>query len=267
MASNKHLCSLLETARKHSFAPITGYHVGTVVLTDQNEIYLGANIEIMDCGLGQSIHAEQSAIIRVLHKGQAVKKIAVQKAPCAFCRQFMAELHNAFKIEILLPDNTNLSLNELYPLPFHPLDLEISAIPPFNSKWQIVNKEPLNLLEQSVKDLLIKRFSISHSPYTNSPGAVVLQTKSGQIYGGSYFENVAFNPSVEPIRSALVELVHNGGNMQEIVKVFCLKTNGRNVDHVKTMQLFLSTLKNTVEVTTIEVEARSIAELCVTMTN
>src|SRR5262249_35211429 len=50
----------------------------------------------------------------------------------------------------------------------------------------------------------------SYAPYSKSPAGVAIRTTAGRIVQGCYIENVAFNPSLSPLLTALVQLTAAG---------------------------------------------------------
>ncbi|MEO8504961.1 MAG: cytidine deaminase [Acidobacteriota bacterium] len=112
-------------ARKHAYAPYSGFAVGSAVLTDAGDIVSGANVENSVYGLG--ICAERVAISAAVAQGaRRIVAIAVcadiepPARPCGPCLQVMAEFSD--DIPILLCSTQSLrhlsSLRELLPQPF-----------------------------------------------------------------------------------------------------------------------------------------------------
>lgn len=78
--------------RKRAYAPYSKFKVGSALLTDQGEIFIGCNVENASYGL--AICAERSAIVSAVSNGrQNFVAIAVAAdplaAPCGACRQFI----------------------------------------------------------------------------------------------------------------------------------------------------------------------------------
>lgn len=120
-------------AIKNSYSPYNNYNVGCVLVTKNNKMFLGCNID--NYGI-QSICAERAAFssaisngykdfkeILVIGKNTNDKKFKVT-LPCGYCRQFMCEFcdkdfkiisyneenkeFKEYKLEELLPYNYNL---------------------------------------------------------------------------------------------------------------------------------------------------------------
>eukprot|EP00948_MAST-09A_sp_MAST-9A-sp1_P004268 g4268.t1 len=54
--------------------------------------------------------------------------------------------------------------------------------------------------------LLLRVTAKSYSPYTNYYSGVLLVTKNAYVYAGAYIESAAFNPSLAPLQTAIVNL-------------------------------------------------------------
>ena len=82
--------------RENAYAPYSKFQVGAALLTEDEKIYTGCNIE--NTSLGLSICAERVAIFKAVSDGfRSFKAIAiicdriVPCAPCGACRQVMME--------------------------------------------------------------------------------------------------------------------------------------------------------------------------------
>lgn len=83
-------------AMKNAYAPYSKFFVGAAVLTEDEKVYTGCNIENASYGL--SICAERNAIFKAISDGnRKFKAIAIISSgkdytkPCGACRQVMAE--------------------------------------------------------------------------------------------------------------------------------------------------------------------------------
>lgn len=84
-------------ARQSSYSPHSGYAVGAAVLTADDRVFLGCNVENASYGL--SLCAERAAIAAAVAGGARRLRavVVVTEAdppgtPCGACRQWMAEL-------------------------------------------------------------------------------------------------------------------------------------------------------------------------------
>lgn len=118
---------LVEEARKaklKAYAPYSNYQVGAALLTDEGEIFLGANIENASYGL--TVCAERNAIFKAILEGKRnFKALAVSvkegdmPLPCGACRQVMAEFSQEMEIILDLGEGMKVfTLNELLPHAF-----------------------------------------------------------------------------------------------------------------------------------------------------
>ena len=88
-------------ARDRAYAPYSGYAVGAALLTGDDKIYLGGNIE--NASYGATICAERTAFFKAVSEGESsFKAIAIAGGiagreptdyayPCGICRQVMQE--------------------------------------------------------------------------------------------------------------------------------------------------------------------------------
>lgn len=115
---------------KKAYAPYSKFYVGAAILTENDEIIQGCNVENASFGLTNC--AERTALFTATAMGKnKFKKLAVYvdreefTAPCGACRQVIHELSPG--IEILLVNNKGeikrTSDAELLPLSFGSKDL------------------------------------------------------------------------------------------------------------------------------------------------
>ena len=123
-------------AREASYSPYSGFAVGAALLTDDGEIFTGANIE--SASYSPTVCAERVAFFGAVHQGKrSFKAIAIVggmkgnavsdfTAPCGVCRQVMAEFADA-DFEIILYNGADVktyTLAELFPASFSKNDLK-----------------------------------------------------------------------------------------------------------------------------------------------
>lgn len=85
-------------ARKYSYSPYSKFKVGAALLTAENELYTGVNIE--NASFGLTVCAERTALLKAVSEGSS-NFVALAVAcdtdsfsdayPCGACRQVMAE--------------------------------------------------------------------------------------------------------------------------------------------------------------------------------
>ena len=145
--SGEDLSSLIEKAlkmRSFSYCPYSGYAVGAAVLTDDDSIYGGCNIE--NASYGATVCAERTAIFKAVSEGhKKIKAIAICGAPlstvsadsdegssipsdipyaypCGICRQVISEFAASPDIQVIvcrsISDYESHSLSELIPYAF-----------------------------------------------------------------------------------------------------------------------------------------------------
>lgn len=110
-------------ASKNAYAPYSNFHVGAAILTSDNKIITGCNIENRSFGLSNC--AERTAIFKTI--SEKLKPIAIAIAsidaksplpPCGACRQVISEFMPADSIIVFGNSAENLVLTtvkEIYP--------------------------------------------------------------------------------------------------------------------------------------------------------
>lgn len=117
-------------AQKMAYVPYSNFHVGAAILTDDDTIYSGCNIEI--ASYSPTICAERTAIFKAVSEGHKhIKAIAVVgdadfTYPCGVCRQVMREFGKDLNIIVAKSeeDYKEYSLEDLLPHSFGPEDLD-----------------------------------------------------------------------------------------------------------------------------------------------
>ena len=110
----------------NSYAPYSGIHVASAILTDKGNIYLGVNVE--NASLGLTMCAERTAIFNMVTHGDR-KPIIVAIVtdyeepipPCGACRQVIAEFNPEATIAMYSTKSKKLvitNLKQLLPTPF-----------------------------------------------------------------------------------------------------------------------------------------------------
>lgn len=50
----------------------------------------------------------------------------------------------------------------------------------------------------------------SYSPYSRCPAGAAIVTAAGEVYSGGYMESAAYNPSIPPLQTAIIDAVIDG---------------------------------------------------------
>ena len=126
-------------SRKSAYAPYSKFKVGAAILTNQEKIYGGFNIEC--ASYSPSNCAERTALFRAVYDGNYdFKAIAIVGgkenhdtpfldycAPCGVCRQMLREFCSPKEFKIILAKSIKeykiFSLDELLPYSFGPDNL------------------------------------------------------------------------------------------------------------------------------------------------
>ena len=127
----KHLAETAIKAKQNAIPTYSNFFVGAVVLTNENKVYTGCNIESSSYSL--TICAERNAIFKAISEGEReFKAIAVAGdtedyiSPCGACRQVISDLCGEIDV-ILVNSNGDYIVkktSELLPFAFGDKDLE-----------------------------------------------------------------------------------------------------------------------------------------------
>jgi len=189
--------------------PISDYFVTVLGLGKSGSIYTGVNLEFEKTSLNQAVHGEQFLIVNMRNHGETeIEEVVLSAAPCGYCRQFINEIAQDKPISINIPKNKGLKFNELLPHAFGPQDLgETSRL---LEPKEFALKESENERtrgDNQLREIAVDAAYKSYAPYTKAISGVAIETESGDVYTGSYLENVAYNPSLSPLQAALVALL------------------------------------------------------------
>lgn len=199
-------------AAEYALPVISSYRVGAIAEGIRpsgapiGALYFGANMEFAGEALSFTLHAEQSATVNAWQNGETgLTSLAVDEAPCGYCRQFLYETSTAQNkagpgLTIYLDGQPPQNLTVLLPQAFGPSDLGI--------KNALMNPERhgLNLETRTDDPVVLAALAAansSYAPYTSGFAGVAVETSAGMIYTGRYGENAAYNPSISPLESTL----------------------------------------------------------------
>lgn len=215
---------LLPVAKLYAVTSISQFPVGAVICAESSkknqgyDLYLGANIEFSGIALNQSVHAEQAAVVNAWHNGMdAIRSIATSAAPCGHCRQFLKELQNENELSIITATGNSheyrlSTLMDLLPEAFGPKDLNVKANPMTTSH----ERRSFKLISDTDDPLILKALDAaekSYAPYSKNFAGCAVQLNDQNTYAGRYLENAAFNPSVSPLQSAIINMTMSDINM------------------------------------------------------
>jgi cytidine deaminase len=117
-------------AKSKALPTYSNFHVGSALLTENDELFIGCNIESSSYSL--TICAERTAIFKALSEGaRKFKAIAIAAdapgfcPPCGACRQVISDLCG--DIDVVMIDHSDnlkiMKISELLPLAFSDKDL------------------------------------------------------------------------------------------------------------------------------------------------
>ncbi|PIN25134.1 Cytidine deaminase [Handroanthus impetiginosus] len=94
--------------------------------------------------------------------------------------------------------------------------------------------------ETLLREEALEAANNSHAPYSGCPSGVALMDCEGKVYGGSYVESAAYNPSLGPLQAALVAYVaRGGGDYERIVSAVLVEKEVAKVKQEDTVRLLL----------------------------
>jgi cytidine deaminase len=239
MTEQQLLIALLPAAREYSRPPLSSFRVGAVALGSSRVIYFGANLEVASA-LNQSVHAEQSAIANAFnHDDTGITAIAVTAAPCGHCRQFLNEITDGDRIEVLVSGQPARRVADLLPSPFGPKDLGITG--------GMFTKTAASGNQPAPQDRLIAMAASaaakSYAPHTKARSGCAIALANGAMVSGSYLENAAFNPSLGPLHAALVAVAMRRAAFDQISRVVLVESSGAVISQLETADMVLRALK------------------------
>lgn len=209
--------ALLPAAKAYAVVPISNYQVGAVAVGASGALYYGANMEFDGEALSFCIHGEQAATNNAWLNGETgITNLAINAAPCGYCRQFLYELNTAKTLSIQIADATQL-LTWFLPDAFGPQDLGI--------KGALMDAENHGLSitggDATALDALAAANSC-YAPYTTTYAGIALARDDG-TFMGRYAENAAYNPSMSPMESALSHMtLYSGKSPYEFPPTQCV---------------------------------------------
>ena len=157
----------LENARLIARPQISKFIVSAAGLGASGRVYLGANIEFPSMGLYSAIHAEEFVICSARNNGElALRSLAISHFPCGHCRQILGELDESENLNIYVLQTESagnsgtvnastssghrtigsvlgpLSMSELLPYSFGPVQLGNICRPFSTQEWNLVLQNP-----------------------------------------------------------------------------------------------------------------------------
>lgn len=133
--TDRELMQCAVEARKNSYAPYSGFHVGAALVGKSGKVYTGCNIE--NAAYTPTNCAERTALFKAVSEGEReFSAIAIVGgkgeqcadfcAPCGVCRQALAEFCDGnFRVLLGTPDDIReYTLEALLPFSFGKADLK-----------------------------------------------------------------------------------------------------------------------------------------------
>lgn len=230
------MCHLLSHAETYAQPRISGFTVGAVGLCEgSGDLILGGNLEFFGTSLQNTIHGEGFVAIRAFQRGQILSVLALGEAhPCGHCRQTLTEFSNGRDLVLIDPKGYRLLLSDLYPWPFDPAYLNQSGAQSGQLHGFVSEGVPPDVAAVLTNTPI-------HAPYSDAPAALVVQ-QAGRLIAGGSIENVAFNPSLTPLQTAMVALIAQGGHPDQITRAWLVQRQGCAVNYASTISAFLAAI-------------------------
>lgn len=120
--------------RENAYAPYSKFKVGAALLTENNRVYTGCNVE--NASYGATICAERGAAMTAVAAEGKTKFTALAIAtaeqdatpPCAICRQFLSEFCDDDMVVILYSVTSKkvkrLTFSSILPYPFRNFEVD-----------------------------------------------------------------------------------------------------------------------------------------------
>jgi len=239
------LFSLLPLAAAYSVAPISEFNVGAIARAGSGNLYFGANYEFSNQALFNSIHAEQAAINNVFsHHETEILDITITASPCGHCRQFMNELSCANELIVNLEASGSKPLSALLPDSFGPSDLGVTS--PLLTAEAVSftlssdSASAVNGHNSTLAEVALQAANTSYAPYSHCHAGIALRTTSGTVITGRYIENAAFNPSLSPLQSVLINLNLAGFELADIEAMILVEKAETKMSHAQATQVLVS---------------------------
>ncbi|MDX2320806.1 MAG: cytidine deaminase [Moritella sp.] len=233
------LLSLLPLAAAYSVAPISDFNVGAIARAESGNLYFGANYEFTNQALFNSVHAEQAAINNVFsHHETAILDITITASPCGHCRQFMNELSCANELIVNLATSGSKPLSVLLPDSFGPIDLGVTAplLAADAVQLTLSNTDKQSALAKAA----LQAANTSYAPYSHCHAGIAIKTTTGTVITGRYIENAAFNPSLSPLQSVLINLNLAGFGLADIAAMTLVEKAETKMSHAQATQVLVS---------------------------
>ncbi len=217
---------LLPLATSFAVAPVSDFFVGAIAFDSECNAYFGANFEFAGTHIGQTIHAEQSAIANAWQLGaKELVLLVINYPPCGHCRQFINEVKLADNFLIQLPNSEAQPLTYYLPQDFSPKDLGIEERILGKQTQQSDNNNATS--DTDLKEMAKLAHDTSHAPYSGNKNGIALLYEEGEnkeIISGRYAENRAFNPSLPALQVALNSRRLQGKDWQAIKQAVMVET-------------------------------------------
>jgi cytidine deaminase len=221
---------LLEQAKGFSRVPISEFHVGTLVIGESGQAYLGTNLEFSNQPIAQTVHAEQFAVALARQHGETnIRHLVTSALPCGHCRQFLFEIGNPELPITVIEDGqwSTWPLKELLPHAFSLADPDIGLFTPAPHALQLNSQRNDDLAARA-----LDAACAAYAPYTQSYGSTAILMEDGQIFTGCTLESAAYNPTLPSLQAALIHMIAAGGEYHDIKEALFVEPEGCQISTI-----------------------------------
>ncbi len=238
------MLKLTPLASLYAVVPISQFRVGAVSQGESGNLYFGANMEFQGEALSLCTHAEQSAVVNAWVQGeQGVQALAVNAAPCGYCRQFLYGLVTANQLTLIFDDANQqmqqVPITAVLPWPFGPNDRHVPAGLMSAQSHNLTLTTPSN--DAGIQGAL-QAANMSYAPYTSSFAGAAVVMADNRVIAAPLAENAAYNPSLSPLEGALSCMNLWGYTYEQMIEVALVEMAGAEVSQLNMTRAVLSSV-------------------------
>ncbi len=232
MQTSDDILKQLNAAKRGAVVPLSDFSVGAIAVGHSGQVFSGCNLEYAGLGFSATIHAEQYAVVAALKGGEyALNALWVSEVPCGHCRQWLLELGQPdLPINVHSTNQFLLStLEELLPYPFTLA----------HNSLKLLQRPHGPLVAGTAEQKAKWAAQQSYCPYTHSKAGLVLECQGGQQLTGWPIESSAYNPSLSPLKMALIELHQHGLKLSDIDRIRLVESPTALIPYQPELKAFL----------------------------
>jgi cytidine deaminase len=251
---------IAEVAKAFARPEISGYEVGAVAQGSKTKaFYLGANMEFAGSALSFTLHAEQAATTNAWDHGEeGLLLIAVNAAPCGYCRQFLYEVTTAEKLMVLLKEKQPQPLTKFLLEPFGPKDLGVEGglMTPEDHGLELAEANGEPIVQAALAAASQSYAPLAYTPNSPSYAGAAVETGPGDVFAGRVALNAAYNPSLSPLEAAMTRWNFSAAREDRVTRVALVQVEGAIADQGSATEAVVDSLRKSGPVTYDQYPAR-----------